>query len=68
MDKDLVSSVKRIQGVDISQGMVDEYNKRAAELNLADKMNATVKKLKGEEGELNGEKFDVVLVCPLIEV
>ena len=62
MDKDMIGSVKRILGIDISQGMVDAYNKRAGELGLTNKMSAKALKLKGEEGELGNEKFDIVIV------
>ena len=62
MDKDMIGSVKRILGIDISQGMVDAYNKRAGELGLTNKMSAKAFKLKGEEGELGNEKFDIVIV------
>ncbi|KAF9042583.1 hypothetical protein BDZ89DRAFT_1128498 [Hymenopellis radicata] len=42
-------------------GMVDAYNKRAATLGVSDKMKAFVHELKGVEGELGGEKFDVII-------
>ncbi|KAF9029266.1 S-adenosyl-L-methionine-dependent methyltransferase [Hymenopellis radicata] len=61
MEKDLIAHCKRIQGVDISQGMVDQYNQRAESLGVADKMKAVALQLKAEDGMLDGEKFDVVL-------
>lgn len=66
MDKDFAPHAKRIVGVDVSQGMVDAYNKRAADLSLTDKMSASVVHLTGTDPtELNGSKFDVILVCIL---
>ncbi|KAG7445219.1 S-adenosyl-L-methionine-dependent methyltransferase [Guyanagaster necrorhizus] len=57
----LISHCKSIQGVDISQGMVDQYNKRAETLGVTSKMNAITYELKGMPEELEGRKFDVVL-------
>ena len=55
--------VKSIVGVDISQVSVDRYNARAAQLGFApEKMKAVCVELKGESGELDGAKFDVVVV------
>ena len=45
-------------GVDISQGVVDLFNKRTEHLN----MQAVCVELKGEPGELGDEKFDVIVV------
>ncbi|KAF9042595.1 S-adenosyl-L-methionine-dependent methyltransferase [Hymenopellis radicata] len=61
IEKELLPHCKSIRGVDISQGMVDAYNKRAAALGASDKMKAFVHELKGVEGELGGEKFDVII-------
>ncbi|KAK0460712.1 S-adenosyl-L-methionine-dependent methyltransferase [Desarmillaria tabescens] len=61
LERDLVAYCKSIQGVDISQGMVDQYNKRAETLGVTSKMNAVVCELKGVAEELEGRKFDVVL-------
>ncbi|KAF8917670.1 S-adenosyl-L-methionine-dependent methyltransferase, partial [Mucidula mucida] len=61
IEKDLIAHCKRIQGVDISQGMVDKYNERAESLGVADKMRAVALELKADEGMFEGEKFDVVL-------
>ncbi|KAI0355126.1 S-adenosyl-L-methionine-dependent methyltransferase [Trametes cingulata] len=55
--------VKRVVGVDISQGSVDLYNKQAADQGFASQMKAVVGPLKGEPGELDGAKFDVVMCC-----
>jgi hypothetical protein len=63
MSRDLAPRVNTIVGVDISQGMVDQYNKRANDLGvLPEKMTAVCAELKGEEGELDGRKFDVIVV------
>jgi hypothetical protein len=45
-------------GVDISQGVVDQFNKRTEIQN----MKAVCTELKGEPGELDNEKFDVIVV------
>ena len=55
--------MKSIVGVDISQVSVDRYNARAAQLGFApEKMKAVCVELKGEPGELDSAKFDVVVV------
>ncbi|KAJ3511264.1 hypothetical protein NLJ89_g4202 [Agrocybe chaxingu] len=52
---------KSIVGVDIVQGLVDVYNKRATEKGISPgEMHAVCAELKGEEGELDGRKFDVI--------
>ncbi|KAF7323318.1 Methyltransf-25 domain-containing protein [Mycena chlorophos] len=61
----LVGRVQELVGVDISQGMVDQFNKSAAEHGIApEQMRALRVELKGKEQELDGKKFDVV-VCSL---
>ncbi|KAI0688437.1 S-adenosyl-L-methionine-dependent methyltransferase [Cerioporus squamosus] len=56
--------VKSIVGVDISQASVDRYNAQAARLGYGpEKMRAACAELKGEPGELDGAKFDVVVCC-----
>ncbi|OSD02115.1 S-adenosyl-L-methionine-dependent methyltransferase [Trametes coccinea BRFM310] len=52
--------VKHILGVDISQGSVDVYNRRAAEQGLSQEMEAVCATLKGEPGELGDAKFDLI--------
>ncbi len=47
---------------DISQGMVDQYNKRAETLGITSKMSAIAYELNGLPEELEGCKFNVVLV------
>ena len=63
----LVKHAKKVVGVDISQVSVDRYNARAAgELGLApETMEAVAVELKGEPGELDGAKFDLVVVRSL---
>ncbi|PBK90792.1 S-adenosyl-L-methionine-dependent methyltransferase [Armillaria gallica] len=61
IEKDLVAHCKYIQGVDISPGMVDKYNKTAETLGVSSKMSAIACELKGVSEEVEGRKFDVVL-------
>lgn len=62
----LVPYVKSILGVDISQGVVDKYNKRAIGQGFdPTKMSAVRFELKGVEGELDNKKFDVIVVSYL---
>ncbi|KAG7445218.1 S-adenosyl-L-methionine-dependent methyltransferase [Guyanagaster necrorhizus] len=61
MERNLVAHCKYIQGVDISQGMVDQYNKTAETLGVSSKMSAIAYQLKGLPEELEGRKFDIVL-------
>lgn len=58
MSRRLASEAKSIVGVDISQGMVDMYNERAQGGDL----KAVRLELKGEAGELDDRKFDVITV------
>lgn len=54
---------KRNVGVDISQGMVNQFNKRIGYQGLTSaEMQAVCAELKGEPGELGDEKFDVIVV------
>ncbi|KAK0504309.1 S-adenosyl-L-methionine-dependent methyltransferase [Armillaria luteobubalina] len=64
LETTLIAHCKYIQGVDISQGMVGQYNKRAETLGATSKMSAIAYELKGLPEELEGRKFDVVL-CTL---
>ncbi|KAK0498979.1 S-adenosyl-L-methionine-dependent methyltransferase [Armillaria luteobubalina] len=61
LEATLIAHCKSVQGVDISQGMVDQYNKRAETLGVTSKMSAIAHELKGLPHELEGRKFDVVL-------
>lgn len=58
MSRRLALDVKSILGVDISQGMVDQYNKRAD----GGETKAVCVELKGESGELEDRKFNVIIV------
>ncbi|PPQ63537.1 hypothetical protein CVT24_004767 [Panaeolus cyanescens] len=62
--RDLIRDVKSIVGVDISEEAIKKYN----ELSIAagyspDVLKGICKELKGEEGELGGAKFDLVICC-----
>ncbi|KAK0455185.1 S-adenosyl-L-methionine-dependent methyltransferase [Desarmillaria tabescens] len=62
MSRQLAPHCKSILGIDISQGMVDQYNTRVHNQGIPpEDMRALCIELKGEEGELDGSKFDVVL-------
>lgn len=61
----LAPHCKTLIGADISQGMVDQFNKGLQDDGtLSEKMRAVRAELKGEETELEGMKFDLVL-CTL---
>jgi len=58
----LAASTKTIVGVDISQGMIDQYNLRVSNQGIdPEEMQAFCVELKGVDGELNGRKFDVAI-------
>lgn len=64
ISQSLATYVKKIVGVDISDGMVDYYNTRVANQGIdPDEMKAVCVELKGSRApdELEGVKFDVVL-------
>lgn len=61
MSGNLAPYVKAILGVDISQGVVDLFNKRFADRD-PERFRAIRAELKGEDGELDNEKFDVIIV------
>lgn len=62
--KELLPHVKAVLGVDISEGVVDVYNRRYTEQGLSsDIAHAITKEITGAEGELDGRKFDVITVC-----
>ncbi|KAG8811047.1 hypothetical protein FRC17_002651, partial [Serendipita sp. 399] len=56
--------VKKVIGVDISQGMVDQYNQRASDQAIPpEKMQAVcIPRLQGDNSDLDGQKFDII-VC-----
>ena len=61
--RELAPYTKSIVGIDISPKSVEYYNQRANEQGISpDEMKAVCIELKGEEGELDGAKFDVVTV------
>ncbi|GLB35538.1 putative methyltransferase [Lyophyllum shimeji] len=63
VSRELAPHAKRIVGVDISQGMVDQFNLRVSNQGIPlEEMQAVCAELKGEQGELGDEKFDVI-VC-----
>ncbi len=63
ISRELAPYTKKIVGVDITQAFVDNYNKRVADQGIpTDEICAVCTELKGEEGELDGLKFDVIVV------
>lgn len=61
MSKQIIPKAKSILGVDVSQGMVDLYNETGRKEGFSG-MKAVCVELKGESGELDGQKFDVIIV------
>ncbi|KAG6883429.1 hypothetical protein C0993_006246 [Termitomyces sp. T159_Od127] len=62
VSRELAPYTKRIVGVDISQGMVDQFNTRVRNQGiLPEEMQAFRAELRGEAGELGDEKFDVII-------
>jgi len=58
----LAPYVKSILGVDISQGVVDLFNKRFADKDADQKRFRAIRvELKGDDGELENEKFHVII-------
>ncbi|KAH7928135.1 S-adenosyl-L-methionine-dependent methyltransferase [Leucogyrophana mollusca] len=63
ISKELAPHAKSILGVDISQSMVDQFNQSVFNQGIdQDEMKAICAELKGDQGELEGVKFDVI-VC-----
>jgi len=64
VSRELAPYTKSILGVDISQGMVDQFNKRVENQGIPpEEMRAIAVELKGDsDDELGGAKFDVI-VC-----
>ena len=59
----LAPYVKSILGVDISQGVVDIFNKRFADKEADQKRFRAIRaELKGDDGELENEKFHLIIV------
>jgi len=61
VSKQIIPYAKSILGVDVSQGMVDLYNETGEKEGFSG-MKAVCADLKGENGELDGRKFDVIIV------
>ncbi|ESK92207.1 hexaprenyldihydroxybenzoate methyltransferase [Moniliophthora roreri MCA 2997] len=62
--KEILPHVRSILGVDISQSMVDKYNEQANNQGMEpNEMRAICADLRGEPGELDDSKFDVVICC-----
>lgn len=63
ISRELAPFTKSLVGVDISAGMVDEYNHRVSNQGIPpEEMRAVCIELQGEEGELDGARFDVIVV------
>lgn len=63
MAEKLAPHVKQIVGVDISQRCVDAFAERFKKLSIPPEQARAVKiELKGEENELDGQTFDMVVV------
>ena len=63
LSREIAPHAKQIVGIDISQGMVDQYNRRVANQGISpEEMKAICVDLKGVDGELDNQKFDVVVV------
>jgi len=62
----LIPYVKQIVGVDISQRSIDAFAERFKKLSIPLEQARAVKiELKGDENELDGQKFDIVIVSQL---
>ena len=61
VSQQIIPYAKSILGVDVSQGMVDLYNETGEKEGFSG-MKAVRAELKGEDGELDGQKFDVIIV------
>src|SRR5262245_17124135 len=66
ISQNLAPYTRQIIGVDISQGMVDYYNQRVSNQGIPpEEMKAVCLELKGTGDELDGQKFDVVVVSKI---
>ena len=61
VSKQIAPYAKSILGVDVSREMVVLYNETGEKEGFSN-MKAVCAELKGEDGELNGQKFDVIVV------
>lgn len=63
ISRELSPYVKQVVGIDVSQGMVDQFNARVSYQGIpSEEMQAICYDLKGDESELSGKKFDVIVV------
>ena len=63
---ELAPFVKKVVGVDVSQGMLDVFTERAVAAGIAAGKISTVRaELTDAPSKLGGERFDVVLVRPI---
>lgn len=63
MSSVLAAHTKKLVGTDISEAMVDQYNRKAEGLGLSkDRMVAIVADLQRDDSKLEGQKFDFVVV------
>jgi 2-polyprenyl-3-methyl-5-hydroxy-6-metoxy-1,4-benzoquinol methylase len=63
MSRELAPYTKTLIGIDISQAMVDVYNTHVTNQGIPpEEMHAVCAELKGVDGELDGARFDVVVV------
>jgi len=66
ISRNLAPYTKKIVGVDISQGMVDYYNQRVYNQGISqDEMKAFCVQLTGADTDLDGQKFDIIVVSTL---
>lgn len=64
ISRELAPYAKSIVGIDISQSMVDCYNRKVFNQGIPpEEMKAVCAELRGEAEELGGLKFDVITVC-----
>ena len=61
VSKQIAPYAKSIIGVDVSQEMVDLYNETGEKEGFG-AMKAVCAELKGGDGELDGQRFDVIVV------
>jgi len=64
VSKEIIPYAKSILGVDVSQGMVDLYNEIGQKEGF-EGMRGVRAVIKGEDGELDGRKFDVI-ICTMV--
>lgn len=63
MSRLLAPYTHEIIGIDISQGMVDYYNQRVHNQGIPpDEMRAICVELTGTDTDLDGKKFDIIVV------